>query len=390
MAFRREYLLAINGFDPLYRKAGDDVDVCWRLQEAGGWITFAPAAVVWHHRRQGPSAYLKQQIGYGEAESLLFFEHPQKFNHRGEGKWRGVLYGDSLRGLCFGDPIIYHGTFATGFFQCIYQPGPAHWAMFPATLEWHGFAILIAAAGIYYPWVFAASGAMLALSLMVALLQGAQARLPAHHDGLLSRLIVAGLCYLQPLVRSWARYRTRLLSVRAPDYDAALSELPVERLSAFGGLTIDYWSEDGRDRTELLALVIDYCNEHHWQKVIDAGWTTWDLQVYNDRWTLVEFCTTQQNHGGGKRLIRVRCRFRARSLLWLTAGAGLLVAALCLPVNELVALGVAAAVPIALGAMWWRGIALAGRATTVFSMMALKLNLHRCHGPEREVNGYVE
>jgi hypothetical protein len=180
------------------------------------------------------------------------------------------------------------------------------------------------------------------------------------------------------------------LSVRAPDYDAALSELPVERLSAFGGLTIDYWSEDGRDRTELLALVIDYCNEHHWQKVIDAGWTTWDLQVYNDRWTLVEFCTTQQNHGGGKRLIRVRCRFRARSLLWLTAGAGLLVAALCLPVNELVALGVAAAVPIALGAMWWRGIALAGRATTVFSMMALKLNLHRCHGPEREVNGYVE
>ena len=49
MAFRREALVAIDGFDPQYRKAGDDVDVCWRLQQEGMWITFAPAAFVWHH-----------------------------------------------------------------------------------------------------------------------------------------------------------------------------------------------------------------------------------------------------------------------------------------------------------------------------------------------------
>jgi GT2 family glycosyltransferase len=382
MAFRRKCLLAINGFDPLYRKAGDDVDVCWRLQQAGGWITFAPAAFVWHHRRQSPKAYLNQQIGYGEAESLLFFEHPDKFNHRGEGKWRGVLYGDSLRGLRFGEPIIYHGTFATGFFQCIYQPGPAHWAMFPATLEWHVFAVLIAAAGIYEPWVWAVSLSMLTLSLVVATLQGAQARLPAHHDGLMSRVVVAGLCYLQPLVRSWARYRTRLLSGRAPEHDLALCGRPKETLSAFGGLTIDYWTEEGRERTELLALVIAYFNEHRWPKVIDAGWTNWDLQVYNDRWTLVEICTTQQNHGANHRLIRVRFRVRARSFLWLAAGAGLLVATLCMPLNGYVALSVAAAVPVVLAALWYRGIAFAGRAATVFSMMANTLKLHRCHGAE--------
>ena len=71
MAFRREALEAINGFDPLYRKAGDDVDICWRLQQSGRWITFAPGAFVWHHRRQGPRSYLKQQAGYGEAEAVL-------------------------------------------------------------------------------------------------------------------------------------------------------------------------------------------------------------------------------------------------------------------------------------------------------------------------------
>ncbi len=93
MAFRREALQAINGFDPQYRKAGDDVDVCWRLQQAGLWITFAPGAFVWHHRRQSPRAYLRQQAGYGEAEALLRFKHPDRFNGRGDGKWRGVLYG---------------------------------------------------------------------------------------------------------------------------------------------------------------------------------------------------------------------------------------------------------------------------------------------------------
>src|SRR4029079_2680634 len=36
MAFKREALLAIGGFNAVYLRAGDDVDVCWRLQ-ARGW-----------------------------------------------------------------------------------------------------------------------------------------------------------------------------------------------------------------------------------------------------------------------------------------------------------------------------------------------------------------
>ena len=35
MAFRRDALLAIGGFNPIYLRAGDDVDVCWRLQSRG-------------------------------------------------------------------------------------------------------------------------------------------------------------------------------------------------------------------------------------------------------------------------------------------------------------------------------------------------------------------
>src|SRR5205807_1284975 len=168
MAFRREALLAIKGFDPIYRKAGDDVDVCWRLQQAGHWITFAPGAFVWHHRRQNPRAYLRQQAGYGEAEALLRFKHPDRFNGRGDGKWRGVLYGPSLTGLLLDEAIIYRGTFGTGLFQCIYQPEPAHWAMLPATLEWHALAGAAALGGLFWPLAWAGAVVMLVLSLTVA------------------------------------------------------------------------------------------------------------------------------------------------------------------------------------------------------------------------------
>ena len=138
MAFRREALEAINGFDPQFRKAGDDVDICWRLQHEGLLITFAPGAFVWHHRRQNPRSYLRQQAGYGEAEALLHTKHPDRFNGRGDGKWGGVMYGGSLQGIQLAVPIIYRGMFGTGMFQCLYQPGAAHWAMLPSTLEWQG------------------------------------------------------------------------------------------------------------------------------------------------------------------------------------------------------------------------------------------------------------
>src|SRR5439155_24741019 len=52
MAFRRSWLEIINGFDPQFRQAGDDVDICWRTRERGGKLGFSPAAMVWHHYRQ--------------------------------------------------------------------------------------------------------------------------------------------------------------------------------------------------------------------------------------------------------------------------------------------------------------------------------------------------
>src|SRR5262249_10649403 len=153
---------------------------------------------VWHHRRQGPRSYLRQQAGYGEAEALLRFQHPDKFNGRGDGKWRGVMYGAALRGIRLASAVIYRGTFATGLFQCLYQPGPAHWAMLPSTLEWHLAALLLAGGALFWPPAWLAVAFLLGLSFIVAALQATQARLAPQHEGLSSRLVLAALCYAQP------------------------------------------------------------------------------------------------------------------------------------------------------------------------------------------------
>ena len=42
MAFRKAVLQAIGGFDPQFRVAGDDVDVCWRLQKQGWTVVSTP------------------------------------------------------------------------------------------------------------------------------------------------------------------------------------------------------------------------------------------------------------------------------------------------------------------------------------------------------------
>ena len=385
MAFRREALLAIGGFDYQYRKAGDDVDVCWRLQHAGTWITFAPAAFVWHHRRQTPRTYLKQQAGYGEAEALLRFKHPDRFNHRGDGKWRGVLYGPSSQGLRLKKPIVDRGVFGTGFFQCIYRPSPAHWAMIPSTLEWHLLAALVGLAGLFQPMAGLAALGMVLLSFLVALLQGFQANLPPAHRGLKARAVITVLTYLQPLVRSWWRYRTRLFEYRHPRFDAAHWSGPRRPLSLRGRREEAYWSETGLDRTELLGVVVAYLNERGWGKTIDSGWSDWDLEVYCHPWTVVQITTAQEDHGSGKHLIRVRYRLRVSRYMQ--------VLAVCTCLSAVVAAGLLrwatqreAALPIGIGLVggllgllaWWRGTRRASEALAVVDAHARSLGLIPC------------
>jgi O-antigen biosynthesis protein len=379
MAFRREALEAINGFDPQFLKAGDDVDICWRLQHEGLSITFAPGAFVWHHRRRNPRSYLKQQAGYGEAEALLQSKHPDKFNGRGDGKWGGMMYGASLQGLQVAAPIIYRGTFGTGMFQCLYQPGAAHWAMLPTTLEWHVAALLAGVTGaLIRPFGWIAGAVMLALSLLVAALQAAQAHLGASHRHGFARLLVTGLCYAQPLVRSWTRYRTRLSSERAPRPDPPFPDGHPQRLSWTGLRSVAYWCEAGSDRTALLGRAMAFMDEHRWGKMLDTGWLEWDMAVYCDSGLILKVVTVQEEHGQGKRLIRVRYQLGPTARLRAVGAVGVVALAIVALTYPRVTLA-AAALLLALGARAWvRGLHAATRVISLFAAQARAMHLIEC------------
>jgi GT2 family glycosyltransferase len=128
MAFRKSALQEIGGFDPIYRAAGDDVDLCWRLQERGGVIGFAPSAVVWHHRRNSVRMYWKQQRGYGKAEALLERKWPLRYNAAGHLAWQGRLYGQGFtRSLATLGGRVYGGIWGSAPFQSLYSGGSNTW-----------------------------------------------------------------------------------------------------------------------------------------------------------------------------------------------------------------------------------------------------------------------
>ncbi len=395
MAFWRASLLAINGFDPLYRKAGDDVDICWRLQEAGGWITFAPGAFVWHHRRHSPRAYLKQQAGYGEAEALLVMEHPARFNGRGQSMWKGAVYGSSAEDLRLGAPVIYRGTFGSGLFQTMYQAAMPHWATLPSTLEWHLAALAILVFELlpdsqtsvirrYVDWVplhhksvwtFAI---LISLALGVAVLRAVQATIPAQYDGFKARLLVTALCYAQPLVRSWSRYRARWFPSDAARTKLALRVKNTKLLPFNGRLTIEYWDEQWRDRTELLQRAIEELNPYRCVTRLDSGWSPWDIEVFAHRWTELQLCTVQEDHGSGRRLMRLRYHVQWSKYSILTAGMMLLMVAATVQTRPFMASLIGVALVAGLILAWQRGLHLAAQVAAIVDNAALNMGMIRC------------
>jgi hypothetical protein len=219
---------------------------------------------------------------------------------------------------------------------------------------------------------------MLLLAFAVAGLQAVQARLPARYDGLLSRLIVAGLCYTQPLLRSWKRYRVWMFAFPCPGRpDASAGD--GEALPWLGRRELAYWTEEWRDRSELLGRAADFLAEHRWGRAVDSGWEDWDLELSGDRWTALRVRTAQEEHGGNRRLIRVAYRLVPRSAVTLVAAAGLAATAL----TAILAPAAAAAVPAGLtagflGWVWRRGRRLGGRAVQVLDVVAREMNLIRC------------
>jgi glycosyltransferase involved in cell wall biosynthesis len=323
MAFRREVLEEIGGFDPIYRAAGDDVDVCWRLQDRGYRIGFSPAAMVWHFRRNTVKAYVGQQKGYGKAEALLYFRHPQRFNALGYSRWRGRIYGGISAFFSLRRPVIYGGVFGRGLFQTLYQPPSTVLSYLPFTLEWNLAGILLLAHAAMrggWHWLGAAP---LALSWACCLWVAMRARVDAPAAGLRGRLLIAGLTYFGPLLRSLERYRwwVRGLTAAEPSpCERPMHALPWSwRERAFSAA---FWTEDALEKETILHGMMEVLAARKYFVLVDQGWSEWDLEVHGGVWSRSRIKVCTENHGGERRVLRVKCALRTSRL-----ARGVLVAA---------------------------------------------------------------
>ncbi|MBN8247163.1 MAG: glycosyltransferase [Verrucomicrobia bacterium] len=330
MAFYKWALDSIGGFDPIYWKAGDDVDICWRLQQRNYRIGFSAAGFVWHYRRNTVGAYLRQQSGYGAAEALLERRHPENFNRFGGSIWHGRIYSPAKFGVETRAPIIYHGLFGSAFFQSIYATPPSLILAVPTSLEYHVLVTLpLLVLGSVVPHLASVGLASLLFSLAMCGIAAHQAEMPPTQRRWWSRPLVALLFLLQPIVRGWARHgghlrgqhrslddRENLNSVMLEDQDEDFSQ-------------VLFWSETGVDRMAFLARILERLDQRNWPNKPDAGWSQYDVELYGSRWARLLLTTAAEWYPGRREMIRCRLAarwsFPARVLFWSVAGLILVV-----------------------------------------------------------------
>jgi len=79
VAYRRDAFMAAGGFDETFARAsGEDNDLAYRLQDAGGTLRFVPEARVAHYHPSRLVPYLRTQMRHGYWRMRLYAKHPQR------------------------------------------------------------------------------------------------------------------------------------------------------------------------------------------------------------------------------------------------------------------------------------------------------------------------
>jgi len=357
-AARREALLAIGGFDPIFLRAGDDVDVCWRLQDRGGWIAFAPAALVWHHHRARLVAYWWQQVGYGEGEAWLRLRHRHRFSRSGVA-WRGRIYSGLPFVRALTDSRLHSGVWGSAAFPTVYHMRAHALRALPHRPEWLIAAMLLLAAGAS---TFASPGAWLFSSIAIAVglaaigftllkcavygwrsdLNGLPAltRFGSAISRFIYRATIAALHVVQPFARSYGFVRGLLQPPKSP-HEAVSSaaqpaidvppRIPQRHVALLlGAGECRFWSETWTGVDALLTNVVERLRTARFGRGVhvDDGWRSdRDVSVGLGAWGWVDLRAVVEDHGAGKCLVRVRLQLRLRpGTMLLLALAAVLVA----------------------------------------------------------------
>jgi len=397
MAFRRDALLSIGGFNPIYLRAGDDVDVCWRLQARGWKIGFAASALVWHHHRASVKAYWRQQLGYGEGEKWLMAHHPEKFLD-GHMLWHGRIYSPLPFVRSLWGTKINAGVWGTAAFPSVYRTDVHPFAFLPHSIKWQALSfVLVIAGGIVaalgtHEWAASLllSTGLVGVAVTVAKnlnyamrseIDSLPGVAPGHGSTALQRAFarmwyrstVAYLHFLQPVARLRGLIRGALAppEVALPDAQPQTSRRPRPSLAELrralllitGSVAEDrFWSETWTSADRVLAQLTDWLRRSRAVRTIetDEGWNDdRDVSVFIGRWGWLDVRALVEEHASGKILLRTSTHLRPTTFGIVSAvglGAALLVGAITGVALTYRSIGAAVAIAAVL-AIWmviWR------------------------------------
>ena len=307
-AFRKEALEAIGGFDPRYRAAGDDVDLCWRLQANGGVIGFNPAAVVWHHCRNSVKDYWKQQLGYGKAEALLEQKWPEKYNSIGHLQWEGRIYSKRLtQSVSLAKSRIYQGVWGSALFQSLYERVPGTLLSLPLMPEWYlmiAFMTLLSFIGIWWPPLQLAVpilGIGVVLPIIQAVRSAKRASFPtpssSRWEPVKKQILTACLHLIQPVARLTGRIRFGLTPWRYRGLSRFI--FPWSRV-------VNVWSETWKAPESRLGALEKELKKENTPVFRGDDFNEWDLEIRGGLCGSVRTLMAIEEHGDGKQMIRFR------------------------------------------------------------------------------------
>lgn len=309
MAFRKDSLKAIGGFDPRYRTAGDDVDACWRIQEQGGTLAFSPAGMVWHHRRNSVRTYWRQQLGYGRAEALLEGKWPERYNALGHLSWVGRLYGKGLTtAMRPGGASVYQGTWGLAPYQSIYEPAAPLLFSFALMPEWYlliAFLAGLTAVGAAWLPLLLVVAPLLAIAgglvLVQALASAGRAGFTSPGLGRFRRVgmyvLTAYFHLVQPLARLRGRLRFGLSPWRRRGSRGLALPLPGTR---------HVWSGDWRSVGERLSRISAAIRANGGIRVFGGPFHRWDLHVRGGLLGGARLAIGVEEHVGTIQFVRYR------------------------------------------------------------------------------------
>jgi GT2 family glycosyltransferase len=327
MAFRKDLLEEVGGFDERFRVAGDDVDLCWRLQKANRTLGFSAGAVVMHRRRDSIRRYLRQQYGYGKAEALLERKWPTHYNRAGSSRWSGRIYEPPTAGAPRRRSMVRYGTWGTGLFQSIYDPPRLLAGMLQAPeglLLLAGLGIVSMLGLLWTPLLLAAPAFFVALAWIVA---GAVAngwRAHPARPGLprsqtLRRRALTSLLFLtQPVARLLGRLRNGLSPWRRRIRPGLSWPRP---------RTIKVWGESWREPRAWVEYLQDGLAARGGFVRSGGPFDRWDLDLRVGQLGGVKILIAIEEHGEGKQTMLAR--------IWPRLSAGGTIAILLLGVIAL-------------------------------------------------------